>query len=251
MKNIIRCLSIAIPVSLLVMSGCKKAEIASTGSYQDAVYFVHNQYDENIDSTNFSFIALSDSIKVDTLWLPVRIAGNVSASDRTITLEAVDSVSTAIAGTHYKLLTYVMPKDSFTTNLGVLLYRTPDLQNKVVTLTLRIVPDKDFPVLMHDTLASDGSMYSNSTYRINFTDELIEPSDWPTFLVYLFGAYSKTKYRFIIDVTGQTQFPISGAGALSYSQLLYYQGICETALASYNAANGPLYDENGNPVTFP
>lgn len=251
MKQIVRCLYILLPVALLWSTGCKKENISAEGTYQDAVYFAHSSYDQNIDSLSFSFISLPDSVKLDTVWLPVRIAGKTTSRDRQITLTVVDTATTATAGTHYKLLDYHLPKDSFNTNLGIVLYRTADLQDTVVQLTVQLQPNSDFPVQVKDTTSANGRLVTDNVYRIRFSDQLIKPTNWDSFLVYLFGTYSKVKYRFIIEATGRTDFPISGAGALAYAQLLYYQGVTQTALGDYESKHGTLYDENGNPVTIP
>ncbi|HEY0273224.1 MAG TPA: DUF4843 domain-containing protein [Chitinophaga sp.] len=251
MKKTIHCLSILFPALLLLAAGCKKENIPAGGNYQDAVYFVHALYDENPDSLNYSFVSRPDSITLDTIWLPVRIAGNTAPADRAISMTAVDTATTAVAGKDYQLLQYVMPKGYFTTQLGIILYRTPALQNTTLQLTVQLQPNSGFPALMKDTASANGRMFSRNTYRITFTDQLVKPANWDSFLVYLFGTYNKVKYRFIIEVTGRTDFPVSGAGAMSYGQLLYYQGILKTALSNYNAAHGNLTDENGNPVTIP
>jgi hypothetical protein len=46
-------------------------------------------------------------------------------------------------------------------------------------------------------------------------------------------------------------FPSSGPDALKFPQLQYYQNVVRNALVDYNAAHGPLIDENGNAVVFP
>lgn len=251
MKQIVRCLYILLPLAFGLAAGCKKENIFAEGNYQDAVYFAHSSYDQSIDSLSFTFISQPDSVKLDTIWLPVRIAGKTATRDRQITMTVVDTATTAVAGTHYKLLDYHMPKDSFVTNLGIVLYRTADLQDTAVQLTVQLQPNSDFPVLMKDTTSANGRLVTDNVYHIRFSDQLIKPTNWDSFLVYIFGTYSKVKYRFIIDVTGRTDFPISGAGALAYAQLLYYQGIVKTALGDDEAKNGTMYDEHGNPVTIP
>ena len=243
---------VCLPVILLI--ACTKQKIAAGTDAQASVYFIYTATAAttgNIDSLNYTFVDKNSSVTMDTVWLPVRIAGYTAGQDRPIKLVVASAGTTAIAGTHYKLLNYVMPKDSFQTSLGVVLIRDPSLQDTSVVLNLQLQPSTDFPVLMKDTLMGDGDYYSRNNIRIIITDRLIKPSNWDTYLVNFFGAYSEVKFRFIAGVLGVSSFPNTGPNALKYPQLQYYQTVVRNALIDYNAAHGPLIDENGSPVTFP
>jgi len=248
-------------LSLLLLSAavcffnaCTKKEISSSFGAQSSVYFIFTTGPiniGNIDSLSYSFVEKNSTITKDTVWLPVRVAGNVADHDRAINLAAVASGTTAVQGVHYKLLSYSMPKDSFATRLGVVLLRDASLRDTSLALKLEIKPSSDFPVLMQDTLMGDGRFYSRNQFKILFTDRLIKPSNWDSYLVSFFGAYSNTKFRYIAEVLGVSSFPTTGSNAVNYPTMQYYQNVMRNALVDYTAAHGPMIDENGNPVVFP
>ncbi len=253
MQPIIRLIYIFL-VPACLLSACTKQKIAAGTDARASVYFIYTSAAAatgNIDSLNYTFVDKNSSVTTDTVWLPVRIAGLTAPQDRPINLTVVSNGTTAIAGTHYKLMDYVMPKDSFQTSLGVVLIRDASLQDTSVVLNLQLQPSADFPALMKDTLMADGGYYSRNSIRIIITDRLIKPSNWDTYLVTFFGTYSEVKFRFMAGVLGVSSFPNTGPNALKYPQLQYYQTVVRNALVDYNAAHGPLMDENGNAVTFP
>jgi len=236
------------------LGACKKEDIAAGTDARASVYFIYRTSltgSDNVDSLNYTFVGKSDSVKKDTIWLAVRTSGNVADHDRAIGLVAAGAGTTAVEGVHYKLLQYTMPKDSFQVNLGVVLLRDPSLLDTSVVLNLQLKPSTDFPVLMKDTLMDDGMFFVRNSLKIIFTDRLIKPSNWDTYLVNFFGSYSEVKFRFITGVVGRSSFPNSGPGALNFPTLQYYQNIVRNALVEYNAEHGTLIDENGNAVVIP
>lgn len=240
-------------VTITLWAACSKEEISGAYEASDSVYFLYNTSGTNSaskDSISYSFVAKSSTVTTDTIWLTVRISGIPQNRDRSILLTAAPEGTTAVAGTHYKLLDYVMPKDSFQTRLGVVLLRDASLQNADYTLTVALQPTADFSVLMKEGSMADGTFYSKNTSKIIFTDRLIKPTNWDSYLITFFGAYSQTKFRFMAEVLGVTTFE-TGAGAPLFPTLQYYQNTMRNALLAYNAANGPMLDENNNPVVFP
>jgi hypothetical protein len=241
-------------VPVCFLSACTKQNIPAGSDAQESVYFIYSMGfggPNNFDSLNYSFVGKSDAVKMDTIWLTVRAAGRTADHDRTIDLAAVGVGTTAVQGVHYKLLPYVMPKDSFQTNLGVVLLRDPSLLDTSVVLNLQLKPSADFPVSMKDTIMDDGKFYTKNNLRIILTDRLIKPTNWDTYLVTFFGAYSEVKFRFITGLLGRSTFPTSGPDAVNFPQMQYYQNVVRNALVDYNASNGPLIDENGNAVVIP
>jgi len=245
-------LLLLVPACLLC--ACTKQKIAAGTSAQASVYFIYTTAygsNDNDDSVNYTFVGKSDTVKMDTIWLAVRIAGDTADHDRPIDLTAIGAGTTAVEGVHYKLLNYTMPKDSFQTNLGIVLLRDPSLQDTSYVLDLQLKPTPDFPGSIKDTLMDDGRFISRSSIKIIFTDRLIKPNNWDSYLITFFGAYSNVKFRFMTDVLGVSSFPSSGPNALKFPQLQYYQNVVRNALVDYNALHGPLIDENGNAVVFP
>lgn len=241
-------------VPVCLFGACKKQDIREGSDAQAGIYFIYRSSlsgSDNVDSLNYTFVGKSDSIKMDTIWLAVRASGKPADHDRAIDLAAAGAGTTAVEGVHYKLLHYAMPKDSFQTNLGIVLLRDPSLLDTSVVLNLRLKPSTDFPASMKDTLMDDGWYFVRNSLKIIFTDRLIKPSNWDTYLVTFFGSYSEVKFRFITGVLGRSSFPNSGPDALNFPTLQYYQNVVRNALVDYNAEHGPLIDENGNAVVIP
>lgn len=228
-------------LSLAVLS-CNKDEI---DLYQGeaGLYFVESQYSSVNDSTSYSFAIQNSEVTSDTVWLPVHIMGSAVMQDRTIELTVVDSLTTAKAGAHYKLLTpYIMPAGAYEEQIGVVLLRNRDLQDSTYKLGLQLTPSKEFPL----------GLVGQRTYLIKMNDILTKPDNWDVILIYFFGEYSQVKYRFMIDVLGRGDFPTSGAGGLGVADILYYQTAMAAALDKYNAAHpgAPMRDESGNLISF-
>ncbi|WEK37103.1 MAG: DUF4843 domain-containing protein [Candidatus Pseudobacter hemicellulosilyticus] len=235
-------------------AACSKEELSSSLAADNSVFFLHRIGGGNIgstDSVSYSFVEKNSTVAIDTIWLTVRITGQPQNQDRPITLTAAKEGTTAVAGVHYKLLDYVMPKDSFQTQLGVVLLRDASLQTADYTLTVSLQPSAGFPVLMKEGVMADGTYYSKNSMKIIFTDRLIKPSNWDTYLITFFGPYSEAKLRFIAGVLGISRFDSGIGGQPIFPTMQYYQATVRNALIAYNAANGPLLDENNNPVVIP
>ncbi len=252
-----------ISVSLLALvvisffAACKKD--VPPASYQDGVWF----YEAN--SNLESFAGISDQVKAvftreysfyfndapqDTLWLPeVRVMGVASDRDREINL-TVDS-STAVAGVNYRLLKAVMPAHALKTRIGVLLLRSPDLDNKKVELNLRLSPSAAFPAaIAADTLSRDKSFFSGSTYKVILTNQPSEPPYWSSVQIY-FGSWSRVKYEFIYSVIG-VKIGLTANNTDELNYLFPWFLRVKRALEEYNIAhpNDPLTDENGYTIYF-
>ncbi|HEY8389231.1 MAG TPA: DUF4843 domain-containing protein [Parasegetibacter sp.] len=237
---------------LISLVACKKDEIKSFLDADPAVYFIHSTSRiTSIDSITYTFVEKSSNVTSDTIWLPVRISGDAVDFDRKVNLVADPAGTTAVKDKHYKLLDYFIPKNSFTTQLGVVLLRDASLQSESVVLNLQILPSDDFGTLMKDTLTGDGRFYTKNRIKIIFTDRLLKPDNWDSYLVTFFGPYSDVKFRFIAGELGVSTFPTTGPNAVNFPKMQFYQTVVRNALFEYTQANGPLIDENGNPVVIP
>ncbi len=272
----------ALPVFMmacaLFFSSCTKTNTAQL-NYQNGVYFYIPYSDAGIAALGlgavgdsvlipaifsnnfFSFYSLPDStVQQDTFWLPtVRILGNTSNTARTINLVAIDSGTTAKAGKHYRLMgSYTMPADSFTTRLGVILLKSPDLADTTVSLTLQLQPSADFPAQMkYDTLTGKTStdFYEGNTVSLKFTARPAPPLYWSQ-ISGLFGTWSRVKYQFMYSVLG---FKLGYAPLTAEQQTSLYSYYVKVFsvwqndgyVCSYPSGNQTeLLDENGNVVCF-
>jgi hypothetical protein len=204
------------------------------------------------DSITYSFAVKPDALMQDTVFLPVRISGLAVKRDRQVPMVAVKDSTTAIAGEHYELPACLIRTDSFNTQYAVIVKRRPDLKGKEVRLLLQISTSTDFP--LNITRLADGY---NPFYLVRLNDKLTKPDKWESpgsWLQTFFGNYSETKFKFIIQVTGKSNWPPrgrDGAGAPVLNDMYNYSSMLHEALRIYEAANGPMIDEKGDRVVFP
>lgn len=232
-------------VMLLVMIGvggaCKKADMieyeAGPGAYFNDILG---------DSTNYSFANNVNILTTDTLFLDIRIMGELTDYEREIQLVATEG-STATEGVHYKLPAVKIPANTYLLKYPVILFNTPDLKTKTVRLELTIARNRDF--INGPGMVTNSRLYN--LYKINFNNRLIKPDYW-LYIQNYFGEYSDVKYRFMIDVLGFSNFmPDHIGGSIMYSDFLNYAGAMSRALEEYETLYGPKLDENGKEINFP
>lgn len=237
---------------LFFLTACEK-DIASYNN-DPRVYFFERNTDltqSRITFKSFSFLKLPAEVTQDTFLIRVKIMGETAPYDRIVRGQAIADSSTAIAGQHYDFIDGIIPADSITGYLPVVLYRTADIADSAVTLNLRIAPTKDFKT----------GVTEDNFFTLTWSDNVIKPSNWDGFisLSTYFGTYSAVKYRFIISVTGIEQFPLQQSGRVppkdgefTAAAMTDIKARLKDALKAYNDSNDPdLTDESGQLVTFP
>jgi len=253
MKKIIYYLTFfALLPSCLIWQSCKKENPAL---YQSPamIYVYKSSTNPYKDSIDYSFITKPITQQQDTVYIPVRIIGYSTSTDRVINLVADTGRTTAVTGVNYSFLSsYIIPKDSFSARLPVIVKRTVGEQTTEARLWVKLVNSADFKT----------GIDSQLTYLVKINDMVTKPADWNLLAgtSTYFGTWTNVKYRFIISVTGITDFgtltvpPPGQTVPFTGLQVFYYKTQCVTALALYNANpanNPPLKDENGNIVTIP
>lgn len=216
----------------LGIGGCKEND--DLYMYEDdspAVYFWDGSI---VDSTAYTFAVASIDQYIDTVYIPVRIMGFAADRDRIINIAVSDS-STAIRGEHFEIGRTVVGAGKYADSVEVYVYRTEDMVEKSYTIYLQIKESEDFIPGYEDY----------QTYAISVTDQVLPPS-WSYTLISNFGAYSVVKFRFMVSVLQVSTFD----GVLP-SEYAAMASRVKLALAEYEAEYGPLYDENGERVTFP
>lgn len=186
MKKIIT--SIIAAVALL--TACKKAENL-TYHYADNVYFDLEPYGYK-DSILYSF-ALHPGIEQDTVWVPLKIAGNRVDKEREYAVKVIDTATTALVNLHYEPLkeSYTFRSDSGTQFMPVILYNTDTmLADRTFTLSLQLVPTGDFQTDVSPVRA-----------RLVFSNRLEKPIWWN---MWLGGYYSQVKHM-LFRLAGTTE----------------------------------------------
>lgn len=246
MKNILKIISL-IGITSGVIASCTSDELLMYNQEKPGVYFYQigataNGPLEGTFGVDYNFITEPASKTKDTLTeeLLLRIMGVAVNYDREINIVLEDS-SSAVQGVHFDLPDpVIMPANTYEVYIPVYLYRTDDLQTDTKTIYLTIEESNDF----------DTGYDANLQHYITVTDQLTQPSDWPGFISdSYYGTYSKVKHEFIVQTLGTIR--ITMATGSSISQIMSFYQKLILALSRYEAANGPLLDENGVRVTFP
>ena len=250
MKPIYALYSTALLALVLLLTGCEKDKMQAY-TLPDMIYVYKDQFNTKKDSTTYSFAIRSNALMVDTVKIPVRIMGEAKNIAREVKFRAVADSSNAVQDQHYTFLPYTIPAGAFTADLPLVVKRTADMKTKEMRLLLEIIETKDFKPGVPNSTGGGSTAGGSIRYLVKINDFLTKPSNWDGTLVFYFGTYSAVKYKMVIDLLGRAEFPTSGTDAVGYTQFLYYKQLCKNALAAYEAANGPLFDENGIRITFP
>lgn len=245
------------PIFFLVLlatlfSACEK----EIDTYQNdpRLYFFERGTDvlqTRITSKSISFVPLASSIVTDTVRIKVKTMGLATSTDRVLKGATVKEGTTAIEGTDYAFIEGKIKAGQVEGFLPVVLYRTAKIKSTSLTLNLTIAETSDFKA----------GVIEDQKFTLNWSDDIVKPANWDGIisLTFYFGTYSKAKFRFIIDVTGISDFPLQQSGRVPLNPGEYSNSMMndiklrvKDALAVYNASHAtPLTDENGVLVTFP
>ncbi|MPM41300.1 hypothetical protein SDC9_87950 [bioreactor metagenome] len=190
------------------------------------------------DSLEFSFVTSPPEVSEITMDVTLHVMGNAQNHDRVVNLTVVQGKTTA-GSNHYTLpLQVTIPANELSAIMPVVLKRTPDLQENTVRLYIEVAESQDFKP----------GVKERDHILIKWNDILTMPKNWDD-LEEFFGNFSIVKYRFIINITGVSEFDTS---VMSWAQLMNYKIMLKNALDQHNAANptNPLTDENGQFITF-
>lgn len=197
---------------------------------------------------SFSFAPFPESLQDTTIYIKVKIMGNVAVTDRTFYAEPSGETTNAVAGTDYDLLPGTIKANMLEGTLPVVFHRTVAMKTQIKTMKIKIADKGDFKM----------GPAESSFFSLSWNDDYLKPDNWDTFpgVGQIFGVYSVAKYKFIISVLGISQFPLQTAGynpkQYSNAQMLDFKAILKNALLEYNNTHSvPLTDEFGLVVTFP
>jgi hypothetical protein len=219
---------------------CRKDNV-ETYSSDNGIAFYLGQYE--VDSLTYSFAFSLTQLEKDTVFLKMRIMGPTADHDRTVKVHAVGG-STARAGKDYLLPDFTVPAGAVTVKYPVVLLNSPEMLTQSFRLVLEMEPNKDF--VQGATGLEVGSTTSIKQFILNVSNQFVQPSYWSD-VSNAFGVFSVTKFKFMMQVTGLTDFSYDAIGPDGYYNLPV---TLATALAQYEDSNGPLIDEKGNRVTF-
>jgi hypothetical protein len=236
-----------IGISIMVLFGfigCENDEYL----YNDVsrLWIGSEKSNARVDSLVHSFQMLGASQQEDTLFIPVNVMGNRAGIDRPFAVEVVTEESN-VPSNACTIGTTIIPANSFQGIVPIVIRRAVsglDLTREQARVTLQLVANEYFELGIPGT----------STYKVIWCDFLIEPATW-SLIRGVIGTFSQARYRFIMDVTGETEFSAYEKGYTKTRSLLQK---LRKALNDYNAdpANAgrpegwPYLNDDGNPLTF-
>lgn len=190
------------------------------------------------DSLDYSFAFYPSSVTETAMNMTLFIMGETVPNDRFVKIEVVQNETTALPEQYSCPTEIKVPANSYSVPFNVVMKRTPDLSSKNVRLRIRITDSGDFKA----------GVAEHNGFTIKWNDMLSRPRNWDE-LTEFFGAFSLTKFRFIIDTLGIGEFDTN---TMTWGQLNNYRIVMKNALTTYNEANpgNPLKDENGQLVSF-
>src|SRR5215831_11608325 len=108
--------------AMTVFAACKKTELTKYDQ-PDMVYIYKNGTDPNRDSISYSFATRAASLVQDTVRVPLRIMGLAKNVDRKVNVRVVADSTTAIEGSQYQIFPAIIPANSYTGYVPILVKR--------------------------------------------------------------------------------------------------------------------------------
>lgn len=238
MKAIIKICALLLSFSV-VFSACTKKDIA--GYENDPRLFFQIPGSGSIplrDSIMYSFPAHPNVGDHDTLWFKANIMGNATPHDREISIKINAESTTAVEGVNFKFESKILPANAYSVLIPIVVYRA-GLKDKSVRLQIEVAENKNFKVGFE--------RYKKAVFI--WGDKFLKPDIWDkSNYTSAFGAFSETRYAFILKACNITELP----DPMNLVLLAYYNALTREALLKYNTTpgNNPLTDELGA-VGFP
>jgi hypothetical protein len=250
---------IGLVVLLLIAGACKKEEVHYYYG-GDRIQFKNtnpNPLLQYVEHRSFSF-AGKGSLKTHDFIIPVTLTGRTAGVDRQVKVQIRTAETTAVEGVDFKFGEHVLPANSNTGEVHLILLNTEALMEEMKTVSIEIADSDAFKRGLSGQLVSSVSFY-------NF---MVKPIDWDTRMATYLGAYSKVKHEFILNQLGISEINFANGvpedreqNIYSASTLAYFQLRLRSVLNDLNAGvlqpkendpfTYPLMDENGVRVVFP
>ncbi|MBL1407179.1 DUF4843 domain-containing protein [Sphingobacterium faecale] len=246
------------------LGGCEKEIMSYEG--KEGVYFSvrHNGTSTHLESiwpyqpySDVDFVRIGqDDVE---FAVKVMITGPVKNYDRTFHLTINPDSTTAIAGQHYEPVQkeWTIVSGAIDTWVKVRLKRTPDLEEKPVTLGLRLLSTKDFDLSFPEWDAipeyNAGQVvpeFDASQHTLRINDIMIQPAVWSGSLQPgnkesgLFGIFSRKKMEFLTEALGLKYEDFSSLETMPMArQMLVSNDATAALIKRYNDKNPVLEDD--------
>lgn len=177
----------------LMFTACDQEE---NGSFEalPAVNFVD-------DAAEYSFLGNPEEFHLHEA--EVRIIGEAVDYDRHFEVEVVQDEFTTASTAQYEILEGVVPAGEYSGKLSIRLLKSPELDNKKVSLHLKLVASEDFKT---------GNIETDD-YVVAWTNQVVVPA-WRWYSFFFTRTASTAAYRAVVESTGLVKFEISDYLAL-------------------------------------
>lgn len=186
MKKLIRFFGILI--ALVIFNACEKDEIMSYEG-EPALNFTSVDISDPVYEKEYSFLTNPETEYI--YEVKVQIMGNTVDHDRSFEVEVINDSLTTASPEQYEILEGIVPAGEFTGTLYIRLKRSPELDNKSVSVHLKIVDSPDF---QSGNAASD-------EFVLSWTNKVVIP-DWRWYRYFFTRVPSTAAYRIIVQTTG-------------------------------------------------
>lgn len=190
MKNLKYLFPLYVALSCFLL-GCEKSEPTSF-SAKPAIVFDYGI--ANIKKINFSF--LGSAAQEGEIRIPVHINGFAADTDRPFELEVITDTITDALATDYSIQSPVVRAGQLRDTLRLLVKRSPELDNKVLNLYLRVKSNAAF----------DRGVIERQYFQVSWSNQAIMPVWGVYFRTFISSAGSTKAYRIFVETTGLTNF---------------------------------------------
>ncbi|WP_432713868.1 DUF4843 domain-containing protein [Pedobacter sp.] len=227
-------------LAIAILMGCQKEDVSFYNGESGISFYLNNN---EVDSLNYSFAYNAFEKKSDTLFIKMRLQGYVSNSDRKVKVTAADG-TTAKEGVDFILPEAVLKAGENTISYPLVVNNTAKMNEEAYLIKLQVAASEDLKV---SALGKEiGNTTATDTYKVWVSNILLKPVYWTEMQSY-YGVFSKTKYRFMVQTLGITDFSLKNVG---YYGAYNYPLKLRIALLEYEKVNGELIDEFNNRISF-
>ncbi|QNR85154.1 DUF4843 domain-containing protein [Pedobacter riviphilus] len=187
-------INVCILFSIFLLGSCKENDnLLDYDTSTSYIYFAQPNADKRseekwIDSISYSFALDVQGLKEKTIAIPLRVSGVATAQNRKVNYAVNYDKSKA----NFEILTFSDPiirAGRFTDTLYMKIRNTSELNTRIMSVVLDLKDNDDFKV----------GNQSNRSIKISFTNQLLEPKWWKTW-VKVFGPYKPEVYRLWIQL---------------------------------------------------
>lgn len=241
----------------LYMQSCEKETMVYKGESGgiSGIYFLYTssytmsgsgRVDHYQDSMEFSFAKVAANISESTIKLPVKLLGDVTGYNRTFIARVTGG--TAVVNEDYVALEneYIMPANQPETTIPLILKRTDKLKNRKLNLTVELIENENFKLLLPSKINDDGKTEINTTHiKVIFSEIYTEPWFYSLFGVDNFGPFTVKKFEYINTIMGWSPANWDD-GTVTAGIMGYAARRIQAELQERADNNDPVYDEDGS-----